>query len=229
MNTFLTLLLIIWGVLLFGGWLFGKYNADQTHKIHTDNRILSSIMLFSAGWSWQSWRGGDLALFIALGMTFGLLGDFLMAQLIVKGEKSVLGGMLAFGIGHVCYIVGILSTNSIHLIMWIVFLIIGAILWYGVVYRTAKTITVLHYAALPYALLLASTAGFASGAALLDSTFILMAIGAVLFLISDLILATQLFNGVHFKGIGDVVWLTYGPAQMLIVYAMPMASTFANF
>jgi hypothetical protein len=27
----------------------------------------------------------------------------------------------------------------------------------------------------------------------------------------------QLFNGWHFRGIGDVVWLTYGPGQMLIV------------
>jgi hypothetical protein len=30
--------------------------------------------------------------------------------------------------------------------------------------------------------------------------------------------AAQLFNNRHFPLIGDVIWLTYGPAQMLIVY-----------
>ncbi|MBI5669683.1 MAG: hypothetical protein HZC41_16925 [Chloroflexi bacterium] len=37
---------------------------------------------------------------------------------------------------------------------------------------------------------------------------------------SDLILAGELFSGINFPLIGDVMWLTYGPAQMLIVYSM---------
>lgn len=221
------ILLILWAILLFGGWIVGKYNTAETHKIPTPNRMLSSAMLVSAGWLWSLSQGGNLALFTALGMTFGFLGDLFMAGLIIKGDKSVLGGMSAFGLGHIFYIIGILGMKQANLIAWILMLIVAVVLWYAVVYRTAKAVSVLHYAALPYALLLASTAGFAGGVALSNSAFILMAIGAVLFLISDLILATQLFNGVHFKGIGDVVWLTYGPAQMLIVYAIPLALGFA--
>ncbi len=227
MNILMILLLILWAILLFGGWIFGAYNTAQTHKIPTPNRMLSSAMLVSAGWIWSLSHGGNLALFTALGMTFGFLGDLFMAGLLIKGDKSVLGGMSAFGLGHIFYIIGILGMNQTNLIAWILMLIVAVALWYAVVYRTAKEVSVLHYAALPYALLLASTAGFAGGVALADSAFILMAIGAVLFLISDLILAAQLFNGVHFKGIGDVVWLTYGPAQMLIVYAIPLALGFA--
>jgi hypothetical protein len=71
--------------------------------------------------------------------------------------------------------------------------------------------------------LLASTAGLATGLATQDAAFIPLAIGTALFLLSDLILAAQLFNGLHFKMIGDVVWLTYGPAQMLIVYSVASA------
>ena len=78
----------------------------------------------------------------------------------------------------------------------------------------------LHLAALPYALLLASTAGFATGLALQSALFIPLALGAGLFLISDLILATQLFNKAYFWLISDVVWLTYGPGQMLIVFSI---------
>ncbi|MDX2077165.1 MAG: lysoplasmalogenase [bacterium] len=223
MNFLMIGLLALWAFLLFGGWIFGTYNPAQTHKIPTRNRMLSSAMLVSAGWLWSVSHGGNLALWVALGMTFGFLGDLFMAKLIIKGDKAVLGGMSAFGLGHVCYIIGILGTGQSNIAVWILMLLVAVALWYVVVYRTAKTVSTLHYAALPYSLLLASTAGFAGGVALTSSAFILMAIGAVLFLISDLILATQLFNGVHFKGIGDIVWLTYGPAQMLIVYAIPLS------
>jgi hypothetical protein len=81
----------------------------------------------------------------------------------------------------------------------------------------------LHYAALPYALLLSSTAGFATGLALNSGLFIPLALGCALFLLSDLIIAARLFNGVYFRLIDDVVWLTYGPAQMLIVYSVGAA------
>jgi hypothetical protein len=53
-----------------------------------------------------------------------------------------------------------------------------------------------------------------------------LAIGAALFLLSDLILAGELFSGLKFPLIGDVIWLTYGPAQALIVYAAGAARLF---
>jgi len=66
--------------------------------------------------------------------------------------------------------------------------------------------------------LLASTAGLAAGLAVQSSAFLPAALGGALFLASDLILAGQLFNGLSFPLIGDVIWLTYGPAQALLVY-----------
>ena len=70
---------------------------------------------------------------------------------------------------------------------------------------------------------LASSSGFAIALAVNVSLFIPLAIGCALFLLSDLILAAQLFAGLSFPLIGDVVWLTYGPAQMLIVYSIGAA------
>ncbi|MGB0384348.1 MAG: lysoplasmalogenase family protein [Ardenticatenaceae bacterium] len=67
---------------------------------------------------------------------------------------------------------------------------------------------------------LATTTGLATALALQTSAFVWLAIGAALFLFSDLILAAQLFNGLHFRLIGDLVWLTYGPGQMMIVYSL---------
>ena len=53
--------------------------------------------------------------------------------------------------------------------------------------------------------------------------FVLLAVGAALFLLSDLILAGGLFSDLKFPLIDDVVWLTYGPGQMLIVYSVGAA------
>jgi hypothetical protein len=225
-------LLVAWAVLLFGGFVFGKDNQEQTHRIPTWMRMGSSLMLVVAAWSWW-WITDDtdwhqLALFIALGMTFGFLGDLLMAEVLSVGDR-VIGGIGAFGLGHIAYITGLIHHGNRYdlddpaqrwgsLAVW---LVIGAIAWFWVVYRGAEKPEVVHYIALPYALLLAATAGFATGLALQSSAFVLLGVGGALFLTSDLLLAAQIFNDLHFRAIGDVVWLMYGPGQMLIVFSVP--------
>ncbi|HEX6385578.1 MAG TPA: lysoplasmalogenase family protein [Anaerolineae bacterium] len=223
-------LLAIWAILLFGGFLFGR--GDTTRRMPTWTRITSSFVLVIAAWSWVTFSRDSLvapfALLISLGMSLGFAGDLFMAGLL-PGGRSVLGGMAAFGLGHLFYIAAIL-TVSIQFglnasALWgafLVWLFIGVLGWYFVVFRGQKA-TTLHWAALPYALLLASTAGFATGLALQATAFVPLATGAVLFLLSDLILAAELFNNARFPFIGDVIWLTYGPAQMLIVYAVGAA------
>jgi hypothetical protein len=229
----LIVLLALWAVLLFGGFVFGK--GDANHHMPLATRIASSLVLVVAGWSWYALSRGAsggaerYALFVALGMTLGFLGDLLMAGLIPL-EPHVLGGMLAFGAGHLFYIAAFIGFGNqqgldapgprwVALAVW---LVVGMVGWYAVVFR-GQDPSVLHWAALPYALLLASTAGFATGLALQARAFIPLAVGAGLFLLSDLILAGQLFSGLTFPLIGDVIWLTYGPGQMLIVYSVAAA------
>ena len=107
------------------------------------------------------------------------------------------------------------------------FWLLGLICWYGVIYRPSSERGALHIASLPYTLLLSTTAGIASGLALQDGRLLPVALGALLFLISDLILAARLFNRTYFRWIDDWVWLTYGPAQMLIVFGMGLLTTSA--
>jgi hypothetical protein len=156
-----------------------------------------------------------------------------LAGLLPSG-RSVRGGIASFGIGHLFYITAFwryanqnglddLARQLIALALW---LIIGAVGWYLVVGR-GRPLTPLHWAALPYALLLASTAGVASGLAWQDGRFLPLALGTALFLLSDLILAGELFAGLQFPLIGDIIWLTYGPAQMLIVYSTGAALSMA--
>ena len=225
MRTWLLALLALWALLLFGGFIFGQPDAAQSQRIPTWMRMASSAVLVVAAWSW--WLAGvqepGVALLIAVGMSLGFLGDLFMAGLLPAAPR-VLWGMGAFGLGHVAYIAAFLrlanvlglTANGPRVVAWLAWLLIGAVGWYFVVFRGQQA-TALHWAALPYALLLASTAGLASGLALQARTFIPLALGGALFLTSDLILAAQLFNGLSFALIGSVIWLTYGPAQALIV------------
>ena len=224
-------LLVLWALLLFGGFLFGP--TDPSQRMPKWTRLTSSAVLVLAAWSWflitrQNTVNGFI-LWLAIGMTFGFLGDLFMAGMM-PGGRNVLGGMATFGLGHVAYIIGIWRfANLVGLTDGVVrwgslaaWWIIGAVAWYFVVYHGQQP-TTLHRAALPYALLLASTAGVATGLAIQQGQFTWLAVGAALFLISDLIIATQLFNGTSFPLIGDVIWLTYGPGQMMIVYSAATA------
>ncbi len=108
---------------------------------------------------------------------------------------------------------------TFHMGAWGIWLLIGGAGWFGVVYWRQPQRT-MHRLALPYSLLLASTAGIATGMALQDPRFLSLAVGAALFLLSDFILAWGLFRKVSFPFMHDLVWLTYGPGQALIVYGV---------
>ncbi len=257
---------IIWAVFLFGGGLIGKPDAARTRRMPRWTRMASSLVLVIAAWSYallyRERVYADAAALIAVGMTFCFIGDLFMAQLILRDDRHILGGIGAFGLGHMAYIAAFLRllSHSQPLLDWRMdysvnelnsvlpqpalngLILIGcwlfaAVVWYRVIYRAARERTTLHLAALPYALLLATTVGTAlnltlyawelysvsnaNQAALLNLVRAAVpALGALLFFISDFILAARLFNKAYFRLIDDWVWLTYGPGQMLIVYGV---------
>ncbi len=108
-------LVILWGALLFGGFALGTIRHPGTdRRIPTWARMGSSAALVAAGWSWVilTWGGSvqAFAVWIALGMTLGFVGDLALAdQLPDLGIEPVLVGMGAFGLGHVAYIIAMLG------------------------------------------------------------------------------------------------------------------------
>lgn len=194
-------------------------------------RLSSSAVLVLAGWSWylfvRDGPAGFYALFIALGMTLGFSGDLFIAGVLVKSGGKI-GGIAGFALGHICYILAILwlvgftsgGSLIVALLLWWLIALAG---WYFVVYRGAE-VTPLHWLVLPYALLLATTAGAATGLALSEPAFWPLVLGAALFLLSDTILGGEWFNDLHLPLIHDIIWLTYGPGQMLIVYSIGIAN-----
>jgi len=226
-------LLALWFGLLFGGFVLGKPDPQHERRMPLGTRIGSSAVLVIAGWSLfciaMSTDANAYAALVATGMSFGFLGDLARAHVVPVIGRALMG-MALFGLGHVAYILAFASFDSnyimlapvAHISAWVAWMTIGTAAWWAVVYRSSKG-TRLVWAALVYTLLLAGMAAIATTLALQDSSFIPTAIGASLFVVSDTILAAVLFNRCRVHLIHDVIWLTYGPAQMLIVYGIAAA------
>ena len=224
-------MLILWALLLFGGFFLGSPDAQRRMPLWT--RMASSATLVIAAFSWflvsRDYSLGTYGLLIALGMVAGFAGDLALSGLL-SGGRSQIAGIAAFGVGHLFYIIaiwhlaGALAARAPApqwgaLAGWWLFAVLA---WYFVVFRGADE-GFLHWVVLPYALLLATTAGVVSGLALQVPAFAPLALGAALFLFSDLLLGGIWFSGINFRFMDDVVWLTYGPAPMLIVFSVGAA------
>lgn len=231
-QAWLTILLGIWAILLFGGFIFGK--EKEGRRIPAWMRLSSSAVLVIAAFSWtlisRSYGLEHYALLLAIGMSFGLLGDLFLAKLFTSGMRANIGGILSFAVGHIFYITAIWGLSSAlgfnnptsrltGLLLW---WLIAALGWYFIVFRGSQA-TFLHWVVLPYALLLATTAGMATGLALQAPSFWPLALGAALFLFSDTLIGGNWFNNLDFPLVHDLIWLTYGPGQMLIVYSVGAA------
>jgi hypothetical protein len=230
MRFLLAALLLFWAALLFGGFALGTGDDEPYRRIPGVACLASSVTLVVAGWTWSLFARGSAAstyaMLIAVGMTLGFLGDLLLAGLLPVPEPLMMG-MGSFGLGHVAYITAIIRFGNRNDLCaagprwgaWFVWIAVGGAGWYYLVFR-GHVLSMIHWGALPYSLLLASTAGFAAGLALQAFRFAPLALGGSLFVISDMLIAARLFNNTQFPMIGDVIWLTYGTAQMLIVYSV---------
>ncbi len=217
----------LWLLLLGGSLLIDAQLIHDSASVKTWLRLSSSLVLVLAAlvtarqtaspWKWIAWL-------VATGMLFGFLGDGAMANQLRILPDRVLSGMLCFAIGHLAYIAAVelarrrlrLSFSRSWFIAVLIWQVIGVAIWYGVVFLSDSK-PALHYPALGYCLLLALTVGMTCGLALQLRSSWWIALGAALFLTSDAILAWQLFRGGG-PVIGLLVWTTYGPGQMLIVY-----------
>jgi hypothetical protein len=227
-------LLVLWAALLFGGFAFGRSSSGRTRRMPTWTRLGSSLALVATAWLdyavTRELPVAGYALLIALGISFGFLGDLCLAGALPVLSRAVAGGILAFGLGHIAYLMAIFRVGNQFGLnaalptrgMLAVWIALGLAGWYLVVLAGGRP-TALRLLALPYTVLLAGVAGGFSGLALQETAFVPAAIGAALFLVSDLILAATLFSGKSFPLAGDLVWLTYGPAQALIVTSVVSA------
>ncbi len=212
-------------VILIIAFVFGHTNAERTRRTIKPLRLSTSWILVACAWIILSVSSTlrTPALLIALGMTFGALGDLVLAD-VIPLPKRMISGIIVFSIGHLCYIAGFsqtaralgLSDPLAESILWAAFMIVAALLWFFLIYNPAKS-RVLNIGSLFYGWLIAIMAGTATALALSDPRFTLTAIGGVLFLISDIILGNRELRDNDWFLVHDVVWVLYITGQALIV------------
>ncbi|MCB0255331.1 MAG: lysoplasmalogenase [Anaerolineae bacterium] len=226
----LAVLLLAWGVLLIGGWLIDFGGRTPRNRLPLPTRMATSAVLVAAALVW--WQAGTAGtalagygLLIFVGMALGFVGDLVMAK-VIPTPNRVIFGMLAFGAGHLCYIAAFVglgrslgSTPATPLAaIWLGYVLLSALLWYTLIRQPARG-RALNIGTLVYALLLATMAAAALALAVQDPRLLPLALGGVLFIASDMFVGSELMRGTSFRSIGDVIWITYTVAQMLIVYS----------
>jgi uncharacterized membrane protein YhhN len=212
-------------ITLIVAFIFGHANAERTRRTIKPLRLSTSWILVACAWIIfaASSTLRTPALLIAFGMTFGALGDLVLAD-VIPLPKRMISGILVFSIGHLCYIAGFSQTARVlglndpfsESILWAAFVIVAALLWFFLIYNPAKS-RVLNIGSLFYGWLIAVMAGTATALALADLRFTLTAIGGVLFLISDIILGNRELRDNGWFLVHDVVWVLYITGQTFIV------------
>ena len=164
---------------------------------------------------------------VILGLTFGALGDFLLSLI---GTATFLAGMVAFSLGHGAYVLAFAelarmpfpAAFPIYLAAMVALVLIvsiriaphaGALRWPVRAYSVIIAIMALTVAAIPPA----------PGVATLQ-------LGAALFVISDLIIAIQMFvvtGRLRKKRLGQLLWPLYWGGQALILWGSVVIATAA--
>ena len=219
--------------LLAGGLLLGKPNEDETCRLPRALRILlSALLVLAALLAWQAARKTSTrpyATWIVIGMSASFVGDLIMSRLVRTPSRLVFG-MIAFGTGHVAYIAG-LGRLALRLQpplrgtvpVWLGMLAFSTFAWYTQIQRPGGS-KALNVGSLVYGWLIGSMVALALHLALHDRRFLSLAVGALLFLASDLVLGNWVIRGHPWKSVNDVVWTTYVSGQLLIVYSVAAAS-----
>ena len=170
--------------------------------------IISIVLLFPA--IEQKYK-----IFILLGLLFSLLGDVFL----IYPNKHFTKGLIAFLIGHLFYIVAFIVSNGFHYTEWIYLplVIIGIIYLINILpYSGNKTIPIIIYIfiiAIMGWLALERLNSLQTIGALLSAT------GAILFMISDSILALNKFRK-QFRSAELIILSTYYTAQWLLALSV---------
>lgn len=153
---------------------------------------------------------------IILAQLFGCTGDIL---LIPDGFMPFVCGMLAFLLGHVCYmsVFGGRSWKGLKLSTWIIAIIVMAAVVAGLIVAIGiKGAMLAPMAVYGMALMLLIFSALMGVVRIGGKAWWIILLGALLFTFSDALIATGSFGVLPFPGKRFVIMLTYIVAQSLL-------------
>jgi len=172
-----------------------------------------------------AWKAGGIVLLglyalsqrawiAGLGLLLSAAGDVLL-----EVDGLFVGGMAAFGLAHVCYaivFVGFIRRNGLNKSAWplaalvlVVSLALGVWLAPGMKELTAP--------ALAYQAIISAMVTLA----MLSKAPLVARLGAVIFMLSDTLIAVGMFRGIEV--VPGSVWITYAAAQIMLTLGFTKA------
>ena len=222
-------LLVIWGALLVGGFLFRSAPASGRPIPAWVQATCSVILLLLAWYGYLLTRAGTdgarYALGIAGGMTFAFAGGLLMTGAVVPRQAPL--GFSASALGYLLYVGAMVQYGgAFGGVRWLalgLWLAAGALAGSIVLIRARRPDPMRAWAAAAYMLLLCATAGSATGLALLEPLFGVVAAGALLVLLGELPLVLEQYvypSPTSSLWSGSTARLLRAPGHALIVVSI---------
>lgn len=181
-------------------FIWVRYSQKPVHGLLA--KTLASILFVTMGAVAVTLNSVPSAPLFVLGLALGMAGDILLdLKRAGKPEDEglyLVSGEVAFALGHAAYLAGaLLYVNADLLLPTLVCIPIAALLAGGSMVMATKTMnakfgkfTGISFA---YAMILSYMTVLSIWLAILDTRLILMAVGMVLFLLSDLVLSMMYF------------------------------------
>lgn len=216
-------LIVLQSTLLVFAVLFPEYSK----YFHTS---ISALFLAYAGLRVFHYRLSSVLLFFA--MAFCFLGDLILAKIIPVPE-SFLTGMASFAVGQILYILLFKKVlkeaeqRTRDRIFYRSMLVMGVVLlgvWSCLVIP-ADADLLLTIAILVYGGLLVTMASYAMQLIVLSNKYLLVGLGGVSFLISDMVIALTSVVGMDIPAKKHVIWFTYTFALMGMIYGLVWAKS----
>ncbi|MEM7068343.1 MAG: lysoplasmalogenase [Pseudomonadota bacterium] len=166
---------------------------------------------------------------LLLALIFGTVGDGFLSR---DGDKNFLAGLAAFLIGHICYIVlfvnvgaefGALTeyTTRITIAAFLIIIAVGVTIS---ITPHLKELKLPVYAYVAISLVLGIAALMLPG----SNAFLIVTLGAFMFITSDIILAYDLFVIPQESEVHDIsaraLWFLYWGGQLLIFWGITQAA-----
>ena len=208
-------------------FIYKSYTGTAKERLFSKG-IASFLFLLTAIFGYLTPTKGEnvsaYAVLLLCGLIFGLIGDVLLEMQAVYPEKKktfFISGLVSFLLGHIFYIILLMRLTRItswHLIVSI--LVFLLVLYLQKVTRSDPGAMLLPVRA--YAAIISLMLGFAAGAYIADSTklTLILLIAAILFLISDLLLAYIQFGPKEVKALRACNLSCYYVAQVLFALTM---------
>lgn len=226
-------LAVVWAAAYLLGMLLGKPNEVRSRRLAVPAKLVMIGAVLAYAVLWLVTVRGQTAGFgwlVLLGLLAGALGDLMLAD-VFPLRRPIVTAMTTFGAGHILYLIAALTLRAqlgaAGLLPVVIAMVLGggivAAIW-ALFIRNPEGSSTMNTGSLVYGLLLGVTTATAVSAWLQTGQGALFAMGMVVFLISDLMLAFNLIRERGFPYIRDVVWIIYSAAQVMIAFSIGAAA-----